>query len=381
MRETAPVKIRYSRVRNGRRYFEPTPELQAVGLRPCSWAEGPHARREAMKLYEDWLQLRRGLQQLPRAAQGRETAEAARAYPRGSIGEAFQRFIRTNTWADIPASTRNKAHWPAWLHISKAWGEADPNLMTFELLDEWQADLVRDHGKGVAHKTFKFWRWLWRRMAAMGIVTKPDPSLGLRNAAPQPRWQVWSEGEVVRLVKKAIRAGKLDLACVIAVTWDTMFQPGDVRALRLRHVLSKDGMLMFDLRVDGRQKTGRAALGTVTKRTQHLFETLWADRQGTPDAFLFRKANGKPYADHELSEAFRDLREPGDMRQLRDMRRTGAVEGRAGGASVSDTSAKMANSIQSSNAIHKTYLPVDEAAVLAFDKARKAGRATKRGTG
>lgn len=373
------MKIRYSRVRNGRRYFEPTPELRDVGLKPCSWVEGPQARREAMKLYEDWLLLRRGLPAAPRQAMpGRETAEAAKPYPPGSIGEAFQRLIRTNTWAAIPDSTRNKAHWPAWRRISLAWGESDPNLMTFELLDEWQAELLRDHGKGVAHKTFKFWRWLWKRMEAMGAVSKPDPSLGLRNAAPAPRWHLWTEGEAVRLVKAAWRSGQRDLAVIIAVTWDTMFQPGDVRTLRLRHATTKDGRLMFDRRVDGRQKTGRPALGTVSRRTQALFDALWAERQGTPDAFLFRKANGKPFADHELSEAFRDLRDPNETRQLRDMRRSGALEGQAGGASISDTSAKMANSIQSSNAIHKTYLPVDEAAVLTFDMARKAGRIRKR---
>lgn len=40
-------------------------------------------------------------------------------------------------------------------------------------------------------------------------------------------------------------------------------------------------------------------------------------------------------------------------------------------------SAKFANSTQTSNTLHKTYAPVD--AVLAFDKARLAGREKRRG--
>ncbi|UNJ22071.1 integrase [Microcystis phage vB_MweS-yong2] len=376
------MKIRYTRVRGGRRYFEPTPELRAVGLRPHSWAEGPAARAAAMELYEQWLRLRRGLPvEPPKAAKGKSAAELARHYPPGSIGDAFQRLIRSNTWAEIPATTRDKAHWPAWLHVRAAWGEADPNRMTFELMDDWQAELVEDKGVGVAHKVLKFWRWLWKRMQAMQIATIADPSLALRNRAPAPRAAQWSEGEVVRLAKDAWRRGERDLACIIAVTWDTMFQPGDVRTLRVRHVLRQGGRLLFDRRADGRGKTGRPALGTVSRRTQAMFEQLWAEREGTPDAYLFRRPDGKPYADHELSEAFRALRPAGETRQLRDMRRSGALEGQAGGASPLATSAKMANSIQSSNALHKTYLPVDEAAVLDFDAARRTGRKRKRENG
>lgn len=379
------MKIRYTRVRNGRRYFEPTPELRALGLKPASWAEGPQARAAAMELYETWLALRQGLPPPKPQAAGKEAGEIARAYPAGSIGAAFQRLIRTNTWAAIPASTRDKAHWPAWAHVRAAWGDADPDRMTFELLDEWQAELVADRGPGVAHKTLKFWRWLWKRMQAMQAATISDPSLGLRNSAPPPRAQAWGEGQAVRLVKAAWRAGHRDLACIVAVTWDTMFQPGDVRTLRLRHVRREGARLVFDRTVDGRGKTGRPALGTVGRRAQALFEALWADRQGTPDAFLFRKADGSHYQDHELSEAFRDLRlrvfGPGEACQLRDMRRSGALEGQAGGASPLQTSAKMANSIQSSNALHKTYLPVDETAVVTFDEARRRGRALKRANG
>ena len=65
---------------------------------------------------------------------------------------------------------------------------------------------------------------------------------------------------------------------------------------------------------------------------------------------------------------------PREHRQLADMRRSGAVEGDAGGASGSDMSNKMANTIGTSNRLRKTYTPVNVTSVRRFDEAREAGR-------
>jgi hypothetical protein len=78
-----------------------------------------------------------------------------------------------------------------------------------------------------------------------------------------------------------------------------------------------------------------------------------------------------------LLTIFADVREivfPGDTRRLMDMRRSGAVEAIAGGADAARLSAKMANSIGSSNALHKTYLPVEIEAIRSTDEARVQGR-------
>ena len=40
-------------------------------------------------------------------------------------------------------------------------------------------------------------------MLGMKVARTADPSMGIRNRAPAPRWQRWSEGEAVRLVKSA----------------------------------------------------------------------------------------------------------------------------------------------------------------------------------
>jgi hypothetical protein len=55
----------------------------------------------------------------------------------------------------------------------------------------------------------------------------------------------------------------------------------------------------------------------------------------------------------------REVTFPGDKRRLSDMRRSGVVEAIAGDARPLGLSAKLANSIERSNTLHKTYAPVD----------------------
>jgi hypothetical protein len=87
------------------------------------------------------------------------------------------------------------------------WGDVAPDTIAFEMMSAWRAGLERKHGRGVAHKTMRVWRTFWRIMRGMKVARTEDPSLGVRNRAPAPRWQQWSEGEAVRLVKEARRRG------------------------------------------------------------------------------------------------------------------------------------------------------------------------------
>ena len=102
--------------------------------------------------------------------------------------------------------------------------------------------------RGVAHKTLRVWRAFWTIMLGMKVARTADPSRGIRNVAPAPRWQRWSEGEVVRLVKSAWRRGYCGLACITAVAWDTQFSPVDARTLAAGHRSIIGGKLVFDRR-------------------------------------------------------------------------------------------------------------------------------------
>ena len=189
-----------------------------------------------------------------------------------------------------------KVWWPAWFRIRDMWGDVAPDTITFEMMSRWRAALEKKHGRGVAHKTLRVWRTFWKIMLGMKVARTADPSMGIRNRAPAPRWQRWSEGEAVRLVKAAWRSGYHGLACIIAVAWDTQFSPVDVRTLADRHRAISGGRLLFDRQADGRTKTGRAAIGTVSVRTERLV-TAYIARLNVdlhPDAILFRTRSGNP---------------------------------------------------------------------------------------
>jgi hypothetical protein len=335
------VKIKYYIVKpSGRAYWRPTKRMRLLGffLVPLGM-HGPEAWSLAEKWNKRWQAVRKG--ETPPLADlsklSNDQAEAARRYPPGSIGTAFQRYIRTPEWSTRALSARTKVWWPAWFRIRDMWSDVAPDSISFEMISRWRAALEKKHGRGVAHKTIRVWRAFWKIMLAMKVAHTPDPSLGVRNRAPPPRWQRWSEGEAVRLVKAAWRDGYHGLACIIAVCWDTQFSPVDARTLADRHRAIIDGRLVFDRQVDGRAKTGRAAIGTVCKRTEHLVSAYLA-KLGTallPDAILFRNRSGGAYIDATLSHDFSALRAiafPGDDRRLMDMRRSGTVEAIAGNA-------------------------------------------------
>ena len=180
-------------------------------------------------------------------------------------------------------------------------------------------------------------------------------------------------------MKSAWRRGYHGLACIVAVAWDTEFSPVDVRTLAARHRTTNGGRLVFDRQADGRTKTGRAAIGTLSARTERLV-TLYLERLALelhPDAILFRTRSGNAYGRETLAHDFaavRALAFPNDNRRLMDMRRAGVVEAVAGDAGPIGLAAKLANSIGRSNTLHKTYAPVDIEAVRNTDAARLRGR-------
>jgi hypothetical protein len=376
------VKIPYYVVVKGRGYWRPHARMRPFGFHivRCG-ADGPEAWALAAEWNARWQAVRKGevvapvnLGELPR-----EEAETVRRYPAGSVGAAFQVYIRTPEWGARAYSARIKVWWPAWFRIRDMWGDVAPDTITFEMMSRWRAALEKKHGRGVAHKTLRVWRTFWKIMLGMKVARTADPSTGVRNRAPAPRWQRWSEGEAVQLVKSAWRRGYRGLACIIAVAWDTQFSPVDARTLAARHRSMIGGKLVFDRQADGRAKTGRAAIGTVSERTERLV-TTYLERLAIdlhPDAVLFRNRSGNAYRPDTLSDDFADLREltfPGDKRRLMDMRRSGVVEAIAGDAGPLGLSAKLANSIERSNALHRTYAPVDIEAVRNTDAARLKGR-------
>jgi hypothetical protein len=201
-----------------------------------------------------------------------------------------------------------------------------------------------------------------------------NPSLTFANSAPPPRQEVWPQRDVLRLVQRAWREGYCGLAALIAVAWDTMLSPVDVRSLTVAQRGSDGHGTVFSL---ARAKTGRAAAGTLSRWSEAILDTyleklgvelhaatpIFWTRGGASTTKDGRPWPPRPYSSDRLGIDFPYIRAlafgPHDQRQIADMRRSGAVEAMRGDATPAKLSTKMANTLSASNRRHRTYIPVD----------------------
>jgi hypothetical protein len=161
-----------------------------------------------------------------------EHSEELTVYPPRSLGEAFRRYRRTAEWERKAKRTRED-WWRAWKRSKPIFGDVNPRSVTLEDISAWRKTVEETVSLREAHRCLKIWRAMWKVAAALGYcIRDADPSLGVRNRAAPGRNLQWSEGEVVRVGKRAWRMGYHGLAAVIAVAWDTQLSPGDVRTLR-----------------------------------------------------------------------------------------------------------------------------------------------------
>lgn len=378
------MKIPYSPVRNGNRYFQPTPEMRRAGFRPLALGKDDEASRQrAMRLYEHWTAHRT---RPPAPELGvkltKQEACIARRYPAGSIGEAWQKWISSDEWARMAPSTRNKIWWEAWTkRIEPAFAFWMPDHVTMDDISVWRRKIEAVSGIDPAHKALKVWRAFWRVMTGMRYTQLSDPSEKVTNRAPPSRSQSFVHREAMTLAKTAWRHGFRGLACIVLTAWDTGFAPVDCRTLKERH-RSWDvatGRTLFDRSQEGRTKSGVPVIGTLSPFADHLIRRYLSDIgvAMTSESYLFRTRTGVLYGESRLGNDFARIREialPGDKRQLRDMRRSGVLEAFTGGAKAEAISQKFGNTIGHSNALFRTYNPVDLDQVKAADRQRLAGR-------
>ncbi|MEF2553208.1 hypothetical protein VQ042_17905 [Aurantimonas sp. A2-1-M11] len=361
----ARVKIPYYVVKKGHGYWQPTKAMRGEGFASIRCGkDGPDAWTIAAGWNERWQRHRRGIEEAVRPR-----------WPRGSFGDAFDRFRTMDEWSEKKPRTREE--WErGFARIAPVFGDMspmDPDV-SLQALSAFRRRIAETVSPREAWRTIKIWRALWNVTAAIGLTgAKKDPSLGIRNRQPAARSLRWYEGEAVRLVKRAWREGYHGLAAAIACTWDTMMSPVDVRSLTVEQ-RRRDPLGTYF--VAGRTKTGAAAIGTLSRRAVRILDA-YLEREPVEVGPIFRNRSGRQYSRFTLPDDFavvRQLEFPGDTRTLADMRRSGAMEARAGNADPATLSAKMANSISTSNALHRAYQPVDLASVRGADLARRLGR-------
>ena len=135
--------------------------------------------------------------------------------------------------------------------------------------------------------------------------------------------------------------------------------------------------IWFDV---ARAKTGRRALATLSKRAETLLAMPTLPQLPLSPSGRLQSSGtdpGAPYSKDTLGDDFRDVRSRSsardEKRQLADFRRSGSSEALEGDAPPEKLSGKMANSLSTSNRLHKTYAPVRLASVRDVDE-REAPR-------
>jgi hypothetical protein len=386
-------RIRYLVRIKGCYYWRPTPRMKRAGFHDRALGKDePQAKLEAARLNSEWDRHRFGQLNDP----------SIMVYPHGSLGQAYaralalreaERKVKGIVWTREQTA---RDDWPrAWRWIGPAFGDYAPLAVVAEDLLALRAKVAERVSESEAFRVIKVWRALWAKLTPLGYTVPPgsDPSLTFANS-PAPRQQTWSQHDVARLVQRAWREGYYGLAALLSTAWDSMLSPVDVRSLTVGQRRNDGHGSVFSL---ARAKTGRPAAATLSRWSEAILDAyldklgvtlhnatpLFWTRGGLSTAKGGRPWPPRPYNSDRLGIDFRHIRAlvfgPHDQRQIQDMRRSGAVEAMRGDASPTKLSAKMANTIGSSNRLHRTYIPVDLSAVRDVDEARAVGRERNRG--
>lgn len=361
------LRVPYYYERNGRAYWEPRGKNIPAGFAPRPLGPaGDEARMVAARLYNAMSKVRRG---------GADSQDNKPKWPKGSIGEAWELYRRTEEWPKKALRTREE--WDrVWVRMSPIFGDVKPSTVTLIDISGWRAQIEQHVSQREAHRCVKIWRALWQVMAAMKYCdANNDPSFGVRNTEPKARSAEWQEWEIAQIAKRAWREGYKGLSALIAVAWDGMMSPVDARTLRPPQRVHHGKHQAFAIT---RGKTGATAFAPLTRRSVKVLDAYLADRKVIElDKPIFRTRRGAAYLKNSLAEDFRDIRAlvfPGDDRKLSDMRRSGALEAAAGAVDPKALSDVMGNTIAQSRALQRTYTPAQIATAATIPEARKRGR-------
>jgi len=382
--EVARVKVRYYKIRkNGRAFWKPEQKMKAAGFKNMPLGpDGPAAWALAEELNARWDAVRRGEAPAPALADTSqkltpEQADDLKIYRKGSLGEAFQKYRKTNEWS-VEKAPRTREDWMrAWKYIGPVFGDVPPSKVTGTQLSMFRSKVREKHGEDAAFRAIKYWRALWK-VAALDRYCDlhRDPSQILRNHAPKGRDKSWLEAEAWALSDRAWEMGFCGLSAALGVMWDSQLSPVDVRQLEAGQLATakKDQFFFID-----RQKTNKPVGGMLSERT---FSRLadYLERRGSVLASndpLFVNRSDAPYSKDTFGDDFRDVRldlyGPEEDRTMADFRRSGANEAIAGRATPAALAHAMGNTLDRSNRLFATYCPINVVNLKLVAKARKQG--------
>ena len=167
----------------------------------------------------------------------------------------------------------------------------------------------------------------------------------------------------------------------LAVMWETQLSPGDVRALTgsQRAETRKDGLLHRARKTGqpGRGQSSARAPGSSWRHTSKSSGSRsWPTRRVQEP---LRRPLPEERLRRRLPRGARGEFGPAERRQMLDFRRSGAVEAIVGEATPPNSRTRWRTPSSTSNALFKTYVPVQEATIVQVTEARRKGRQRLRG--
>jgi len=376
------VKIPYVVTKKSGIYWQPRPISKNGNGKPV-YIQGFEPRRlygdktrspleQGLALYED---MQRHLRDAVDVQQNN-----TKRWPKGSIGEAFDRYTKTSEWRRKSQGTRDEWEKRVWYRISPLIGDLAPSSITLEAIGDIRDAIEETVSMREAHRVIKVWRALWNVMAAMGYCQRDaDPSKALINRNAPARQERWSGREIIRIGCSAWRAGDKGLAAIMAVMWSGMMSPVDARLLtpacRLKN---QQGKLLSAFHFN-RAKTGEQTIAPLTRRSEAVLMAYMGTMNVIAlDDPLFRTAKGGvPFTKNILGKTFKKYRDalyPNDTRTLADIRRSGATEASVGDVEGYKLGMAMGNGIANTKSLRKTYMVGTEAVVNPVNEARRIGR-------
>lgn len=370
------VKLRYVRRKRGLLFWEPTPELKALGFEAMPLGpETPESLAKALRLYNETV--------AARAAAPKYTG-----YPLGSLGAYYELFTGRWTGRPTPKWLRMKPrsredYERAWVHIGPALGNSIITRITVDHLETFVDDgkgggLVNTVSPSERYRTVKVLRSLFAdAIPRLRLVGYPNPTLSIPNPQPAGRSQIWLGAEIPQLVAAAHELGFHGMGVAIRIAWDSLFSPVDIWTLKLPSV-KHDRTGWYVERP--RTKTSKAAFGALSDDTAFALGLFVAalPYDLSPSAPAIRQRNGNAYRSKDtFGDDFRTVRNhvfPGDKRQFMDIRRSGNVEADAAGADKATMGELLANSMATSKFLEDTYTPPTVAKARLVAQQRVTGR-------
>lgn len=371
----AEIRVRYVREKASGFYFQPTKAMRAAGFSPESLGKDrAKAIARAGKMLAEWDVIRTA---------GDPNAKPA-AKP-GTFKHLQDQLRQSNEWKNKSDGRRINLETSFRALTEIGLDDEVVKGLTTEDCEVLYQGLEEKKGPHARHDIYKDLRYLINyaiRSRYQGVTF--NPTYIVKNAAPGPRTQKWTNDQVQAAIKAGWDEGFKGAAVALAILYDTSMRPVDARKLP-REDIDLDGKEP-KVMIPAQSKTGNPHWTTLWPETVGWIRKYLGELAATalPGQPILRTRTGLRYTKLQLSRDMRTIMDkaeiPGDV-QARDLRRTAQYERAITGSTALEAGAAAGQKVTSSQAILDTYVPPDYELAKRSQKKRGRKLAPKRAKG